>query len=214
MNPKKLKEKLNYYVDKRSIDKIISTYLDLKNRIERKKSNQEFPIEHFSNLILHSYKRNPFFFMRDLYSPLRSALKEDFNRILFHKMEKYILKTFCFVKGEKRVFEVDGTFISKAEKTGSKIVFDNSDIYITNKRIIVQSSDMKIVPLEQSVNLHIGHDYMLDYYKTMIFRRNFNQDQDNPFLGYQFPLYDLNDLKTKDTKINYNFIEAGSKNFC
>ncbi|MBN1800352.1 MAG: hypothetical protein JW891_02540 [Candidatus Lokiarchaeota archaeon] len=212
---KMAKEKLDYYSNKKSNKKLISVFSDLKSKIEKKKDYRDFPISLFSNLIVHSFHKNPYYFMKTIYPDLRSSLKKQFEEKKFYKMEKYILKNFCFLEDEKKIFVIDGSFVTRMEKTGGKIVFDKARIYLTNKRIIVHSSDMKMGAVDLSVNLNMGDDYMLNYYKTMIFRRNFSRnDGENPCYGYEFPIFELEDVSSDNKKVKYSFNEGGKKHFC
>ncbi len=205
---------LDIYIIRRSKRKILSTFQKLKNNMDRKKNYEHFPLSLFSNLIAYAFKKNPSYFMTEIYSSLRFFLESNFSSNSLRDIEKYILKNACFYSDEKFVFEFEGRFVARIEKSGSNLIFDHSNIYVTNQRIIVHSNRIKVGLIDTGLISYGSDSFFLKYYKKMIMTQNYKKKKKKTCYGHEFPLYDLHDIRNNAFRVSYHYFDNGKRKDC
>ena len=178
----------------------------------KKMEVDEIANSHFYNLIAWTLSINPRYFMRKIYPKLRYKLDKILDFRDMKDLEKHILKKFSFLKDETFLFEFKGELTQKIEKTGSKIVLKDANIYFTDYRMIIHSNGINIVSAESEVRSHFKNDYLRRYYENMILSRNLEHKR--PCFGYEFPILELYDIKRTRTSVTYTFHQGGKKQFC
>ncbi|MFX1273802.1 MAG: hypothetical protein ACFFBP_09985 [Promethearchaeota archaeon] len=201
-------EKLKISMKRKSRAQVISLFLNLLRRMEI----EEITNSHFYNMIAETLSINPIYFMHKIYPQLRKKLEKllDFQEL--KDLERYILKKISFLQGETFIYEFKGQLTQRIERTGSKIVLKNANIYFTNYRMIIHSNGINIVSTESEVRSHFKNDYLRKYYVNMILSRNFYHSR--PCFGYEFPILELYDIEKTRTNVQYTFHQGGKKLYC
>ncbi|MBN1800351.1 MAG: zinc ribbon domain-containing protein [Candidatus Lokiarchaeota archaeon] len=208
------RKNLDIYIAKRSKRKILSAFNRLKFNMDRKRNYEHFPLSLFSNLIVYAFKKDPSYFMKEIYSSLRYFLEIKFSSKSLKDIEIYILKNACFYDDEKLVFEFDGRFTTRIEKSGSTLIFDNSNVYITNRRIIIQSNRIKVGLVDTGLISYGTDPFFLKYYKNMVINQNYKKNKKNTCYGHEFSLYDLKDIRNDAFRVSYHYYDNGKKKDC
>jgi hypothetical protein len=135
---------------KPSTKRIITILSDLRSKEEY----QLITDSEFYDIVGETFKLNPKFFMKNIYSEMLSSIHDQIVRysrrykttprkINMMEMEKYIIEKFCLYQGEQILYECDGQ-IKEINPTPLKFAFNRDPIgasvdrriYITNYRII------------------------------------------------------------------------------
>ncbi|MFX1237019.1 MAG: hypothetical protein ACFE8P_04790 [Promethearchaeota archaeon] len=208
------KKSIDLFLAKKSKRNIITHYKKLKSKMEKSKEYEHFPVSLYSGLIVYAFEKDPRYFMREIYTDLRYFLVRSFDKQSLKNIEMHVIKNSSFQKNEKLVFQLEGKFMNKIHKSGSRIIFNNSNIYLTNKRIIIQSNDMEIGVLDTELISYGSNSFLLDYYKNMIFNRSNRQMKQKPCYGYDFPIYNIQDVKSDHARVCYSYSDTGKNNKC
>jgi len=167
------------------------------------------------DLIGEMLLEKPKFFMKDLFPRMYIRIlnfdrnfKSPFSPQLVSEMEEYILRKFCFYKGEQIIMSSFGRLtIGKYEIRGN--------FYVTNRRLItigepVNSWGHPIHVLEADV---FGLILIIPYSILYIFRNiigtewkkilNEEINEIKPCFGYEFPYTDLHDIRRFKKKIKF-----------
>ena len=216
MSNSKLKEKLfnqntGVSKEKKLIKQLVSDLMDLLEKTE----NGNGTYTEFINEIKQVLEKDPIYFTHKIYPKLRKKyekykLREIENPDEFLEFEEGLLKNICLLKDEENViYSFRGQMIKKIEDSNKRILFNNANIFFTNKRMIVLSNGLQVDSNDPKIHGRFKDDYIQKYYISMIVNRSLYDTK--PCFGYEFPIFNLYNIKKTKTHVEFAFYQGKKK---
>jgi hypothetical protein len=163
----------------------------------------------FLNSIGKTYKLNPLFFMKTLYSNIWKKMGKLLGKGGRTRAERYIIENFCLRGGEQIMYQCEGSVKKKKpiDKPSIKITVDLGVLFFTNQRIIAQGR-LTISELVQATAIasggSIGEERKIDLKED----KKFLFEPSELCFGYCFQVKSLTDLRKSGRKLSYNLVDG------
>ncbi|MFX0134604.1 MAG: BRCT domain-containing protein [Candidatus Hodarchaeota archaeon] len=187
--------------------KLILSYLD-----NFKEEYQHLSDSDFFDIIGETFKLNPEFFMKSLYTKIWDKMGKLYGDEGRRMMERYIIEKFCLYSEEQILYECDGS-VEQILSKQYKISVQSGSIFVTNMRIIAQgkfrkatlTSGMGVLSLLAPLEAFL--DAITEPSKTKGIKQGLidsSLQQELPCYGYMFPIKNIFDLR-KETKKTFTY---------
>jgi hypothetical protein len=163
----------------------------------------------FLNLIGETYKLNPLFFMKTLYSNIWKKMGKLLGNGGRNRAERYIIENYCLHGGEEILYECEGSIkkLKPLRKPFIKLKVSLGIIFITNHRIIAQGKLIieELVRAKTRIpNVGSGLGGGEEYRKE----KKFSFEASELCFGYVFPVKHLSNLKRSGQKLSYEMVDG------
>ncbi len=164
----------------------------------------------FLNLIGETYKLNPLFFMRILYSNIWKKMGKLLGKGGRNRAGRYIVENYCLRGGEQILYEYEGAIKKKRplQKPTLKISVSMGVVFITNHRIIAQGK-LAVEELLQARSAPTtigGGTSGSERHKERKTAKEYLSETSDLCFGYAFPIKPLSNLKRSGKKLSYNLV--------
>jgi len=163
----------------------------------------------FLNSIGETYKLNPRFFMKTLYSDIWKKMGKLLGKGGRIRAERYIVENYCLQGGEQILYQCEGSLQKKKPlmKPSIKLRVNLGVIFITNQRIIAQGkfTISELVQATTSVSVGSIREERGNGYKK---DKDSLSEASELCFGYVFPIKNLSDLKRSGRKLSYCIVDG------
>lgn len=159
----------------------------------------------FLNSIGETYKLNPQFFMKELYSNIWKKMGKLLGKNGRIRGIRYIFENYCLYDGEKIQYECEGSIQKKKplKKPLIKLLVSLGVIFITNHRIIAEGK-LTVNELLQTRKANIRDFNGQERYKKNRTAKEILVKASELCFGYVFQVKNLSNLKKSGRKLSYN----------
>ena len=165
----------------------------------------------FLNSIGETFKLNPLFFMKELYTKIWKKMGKLLGEGGRIRAERYIVENYSLYGGEQILYKCEGTIKKKRplKKPNTKISVSMGVLFITNQRIIAQGK-LAVEELVQTrtITPMIGGTSESEKDKEYRTADDYLSEASELCFGYVFPIKQLTNLRKSGRKLSYNLVDG------
>ena len=165
----------------------------------------------FLNSIGETYKLNPLFFMKTLYSDIWKKMGKLLGNRGRIRAERYVVENYCLFGEEHILYECEGSIKKKRplKKPTIKISVSLGVLFITNQRIIAHGKlamaelvqARTVIPaVGDSLGSVRNNDYKI--------QKKFLLEASDLCFGYSFPIKNLSNLRKSGRKLSFDLVDG------
>ena len=165
----------------------------------------------FLNSIGETYKLNPQFFMKTLYSDIWKKMGKLLGKGGRIRAERYIVENYCILGEEHILYECEGSIKNKRplKKPTIRISVNLGVLFITNQRIIAHGK-LTVAELVQARTVIpvIGDTLGSVRNKDYKIQKEFLLEASDMCFGYSFPINNLSNLRKSGRKLSFDLVDG------